>query len=390
MKLVMKRRKYCGNRPEKLRFMILDFFVDTILTIIGYKKNNDEVIPQKILLFNYGHLGDMLMMGYMVNALRIKHPSIEIHLVAGRWCKVLLENNPLYNKVFNLDHFQNNRQSISFIKKYFIYVKDIFSLIKSLKNEKYSHSFDFRYSAYNANQILPFLNIQQKCGFGTRGLGGLLDKEYFLLQNGTHTIEVQIQGLKNIGVDVCSHNIQPIILNNFDVTESLKYESKFLMVFPETGNPERMLSIDFWGKIIDLVFLKNPDIQLVICGVTNFNNQLSEILKKKHSDKIIEATNTLSIPQIINLLRKSEGSITLDSFPAHLSSSQTKTLCLFKNGSGNEYFPINSFPVHIIHDHKFSKNVLSFRDKMTVNYVENFHSVIFENQLKKSIIELFE
>ena len=386
----MKRRKYCGNRPAKLRFIILDFFVDTILAIICKKKNSNDVIPKKILLFNYGHLGDMLMMGYMINALRIKHPSVEIHLIAGRWCKILIENNPLYDKIFYFNHFQNSRQSIAFIKKYFVYVKDIFSLIKSLKNEKYSHSFDFRYSAYNANQILPFLNIQQKSGFGTRGLGGFLDKEYFLLQNGTHTIDVQVQGLKNIGVNVDCHNIQPVILNNFENIDSLKIDGKFLLVFPETGNPERMLSIDFWGKVIDLVFFKNPDIQLVICGVTDFNHQLSDALKKRFSEKIIEATNTISIPQIINLLKKSEGAITLDSFPAHLSSSQTKTLCLFKNGSGNEYIPINSFPVHIIHDHKFSKNVVSFRDKMTINYVENFESDIFENQFKKSIIELFE
>ncbi len=386
----MKKREYCGNRPAKLRFTILDFFVDTILKIIGYKKNSDDIIPQKILLFNYGHLGDMLMMGYMVNALRIKYPSIEIHLVAGRWCKVLIEKNPLYDKLFYLDHFQNNRQSISFTNKYLTYVKDIFSLIKLLKNERYSHSFDFRYSAYNANQILPFLNIQQKSGFGTRGLGGFLDKEYFLLQNGTHTIDVQVQGLKNIGVNVNSHTIEPVVLNNFDITESLKPNSKFLMIFPETGNPERMITIDFWYKIVDLVFLQNFDIQLVICGITEFNSQLSDGLKIKYPDRIIDATKILSIPQIVNLLKKSEGAITLDSFPAHLSSCQTKTLCLFKNGSGNEYFPINSFPVHIIHDHKFSKSINSFRDKMAINYVENFESNIFENQLKESIIELFE
>lgn len=370
--------------------MILDFFVDTILTIIGHKKNSDDIIPHKILLFNYGHLGDMLMMGYMVNALRIKHPNIEIHLVAGRWCKVLLENNPLYDRIFNIDHFQNNRQSISFLKKYLVYVRDIFKLIKLLKNEKYSHSFDFRYSAYNANQILPFLSIQQKCGFGTRGLGGFLDKEYFLLQDGTHTIDVQIQGFKNIGIDVNSHNIEAVILNNFDSTEPLKLDSKFLMIFPETGNPMRMFAIDFWDKIIDLVFLKQADTHLVICGVTHFNKQLSERLKRKYPDKITEASKSLSIPQIIKLLKKSEGAITLDSFPAHLSSVQTKTLCFFKNGFGTEYLPINSFPVQIIHDHQFSKDVVFFRDKMTIKYVENFHGGLFENQLEESIKQLFE
>ena len=245
-------------------------------------------------------------------------------------------------------------------------------------------------STHNANQILPFIHIEQKCGFGTRGLGGFLDKEYFLLQNGTHTIDVQIQGLKNIGVEVDSHSIQPVILNNFEVTDLLKLESKFLVIFPESGNPEKMITLDSWHRIIGTIFLIRPDIQLVICGITDFNMQLSKELKTKYHAKVIEATKTLSIPQIINLLKKSEGAITLDSFPAHLSSCQTNTLCLFKNGSGNEYFPINSFLTHIIHDHQFSKDVASFRDKMSVNYVENFQSNIFVNQLEKSIIELLQ
>ncbi len=386
----MKKREYCGNRPAKLRFLMIDFFVDTILAISGYKKNSDDITPQKILLFNYGHLGDMLMMGYMINTLRIKHPDVEIHLVAGRWCKVLIENNPLYDNIFYLDHFQNNRQSISFVKKYFFYLKDIFSLIKSLKNEKYSHSFDFRYSAYNANQILPFLNIQQKCGFGTRGLGGFLDKEYFLLQNGTHTIDVQVQGLKNIGVDVDSHVIDPVILNNFEVKQNLKIQPEYLIFFPETGNPERMFPYDFWYKITELILHQFADIQLIICGVTDFNRGLADSLRVKYPNNITEATKTLSIPQIINLFEHSKGAITLDSFPAHLSSVKTNTLCFFKNASGNEYFPINSFPIHIIHDNFFAKNASAFREKMSVNYVENFESDIFENQFKKSITELFD
>ena len=385
----MKKRKYCGNRPAKLRFIIIDFFVDAILKILGSKKNQNYVIPERILLFNYGHLGDMLMMGYMINVLKIKYPTVEIHLVAGRWCKLLIENNPLYDKVFYFDHFQNNRQPVPFFRKYLTHLNDTFSIIKQLKNINYSHSFDFRYSAYNANQLLPFLKIGQKNGFGTRGLGGLLDNEYFLLPNNTHTLDVQGQVMKNIGIDISSKTIQPVSLNDFEAKPTLQIQSKYLMIFPETGNPKRMFSLDFWHKIIDLILGKNIDFQLIICGITDFNSQLAHSLQAKYPNNIVEATKTLSIPQIINLLEKSEGAITLDSFPAHLASTKTNTLSFFKNGSGNEYFPINSFPIFIIHNHLSSKNITSFREKMMVNYVENFEDSKFENLLNKLLTELF-
>ena len=385
----MKKRAYCGNRPAKLRFLIIDFFVDTILSIIGYKKNETNVIPQKILLFNYGHLGDMLMMGYMINALKIKHPRIEVHLVAGRCCRVLVENNPLYDKIFYLDHFQTNRQPISRLKKYSQYIQDIFLVIKLLRDEQYSHSFDFRYSAYNANQLLPFLNIQQKHGFGTRGLGGLLDKEYFLLQNGTHTIDVQGQGLNNNGVEINSENIKPVLFFNKELAVPINPSLKYFVIFPEAGSANRMFLIDFWEHIVECIFSESVDSQIVICGVTEFNKGLANTLKSKYPQRIIDATNALKIPQLISLLKKAEGAITLDSFPAHLASTQTKTFCIFKNGSGNEYFPINSFQTQIIHDHHFSKNLINFRENMTINYVENFESQIFNEVLNKSINELF-
>lgn len=385
----MKKRAYCGNRPAKLRFLIIDFFVDIISSIFGRKKNENDIIPQDILLFNYGHLGDMLMMGYMVNALKIKHPSVKIHLVAGRWCKVLIENNPLYDEIFYLNHVQTNREPITYLRKYFHYFRDIFTLIKRLKKERYSHSFDFRYSANNANQILPFLNIKQKNGFGTRGLGGLLDKEYFLLQNGTHTIDVQSQGLKNIGVEINSKYVQPFLGTVFIDETPINPMSKFLIIFPETGNPDRMITIDFWKKIIDLLITQNIDYQMIMCGVTEFNHQLFNDLAVKYPNKFINATNILKIPQIISLLKKSEGAITLDSFPAHIASTLTKTLCLFKNGYGTEYLPINSFPVQIIHNHHFSKNATNFRENMTINYVESFDNQAFMDILNSSINEFF-
>ncbi|MDZ7897031.1 MAG: glycosyltransferase family 9 protein [Arcicella sp.] len=368
----MKKREYCGNRPAKLRFMIIDFFVDLIVNIFGSKKNQSYVVPQKVLLFNYGHLGDMLMMGYIINALKIKHSTVEIHLVAGRWCRILIENNPLYDKVFYLDHFQNNRQSISFLNKYFRHFKDSFSVIKSLRKENYSHSFDFRYSAYNANQLLPFLKINQKNGFGTRGLGGLLDNEYFLLKNGVHTIDVQAQGLKNIDVDIESRSIKPVITIKDETYQLEQLSSEYIIIFPEAGNSNKMLLTNHWEAICQSLLNHQPDIQLVICGLTKFSIQLFHNLSHKYGHKIVDASRNLSIPQIIRLLKNSKGAITLDSFPAHLAASQTQTLCLFKNGSGSEYFPINSFPTYIIHDHKFSKTVDTFRDKMTIDYVENF------------------
>jgi heptosyltransferase III len=375
----MKKKKYCGNRPAKLRFIIIDFFVDNFLRIIGSKKNKSFVNPQRVLLFNYGHLGDMLMMGYMINVLKIKYPKVETHLVVGRWCKVLIENNPLYDKIHYFNHYRNDRQNIPFLEKYVRHFKDIFFVMRELRKNQYSHSFDFRYSAYNANQMLPFLNIEQKNGFGSRGLGSLLDNEFYILSDESHTIDTQAQVLKSINVDINSKELQPNLLNYFGPAEMPPVGNKFIIIFPEAGNPERMLGLDFWVKIADEILSKMPNHQLIICGITDFNKKLSNSLSDKYVGKIIDATKTFSIIQIATLLDNADGAITLDSFPAHLASINTKTISFFKNASGNEYFPINSRHLHIIHDNEKVKSATAFRENMRVDFVESFQSNDFQS-----------
>lgn len=385
----MKIRKYCGNRPTKLKFRIIDFFVDTILSIVGSKKKDANNPPQQVLLFNFGHLGDMLMMGYMVNAFKKKYPNIKVHLVVGRWCKLLVENNPLFDEVEYLDHYKTNRQSISVFAKYKIFIRDSISLIKKYRNNDYTHSFDFRYSAHNANFILPFLKIQQKNGFGTRGLGGFLDNEYFMLKNETHTIDVQAQGLNSLYVDIDSANIKTFLPPYLEKNDEIKSEKNVFMIFPEAGTNNRMFSINFWINVIEVLRSQKSDSQIMICGITDFSKTMNDVLTTTFGIEVIIPFTKLTIPQIISTLKTSEGAITLDSFPAHLATTQTPTLCLFKEGTGIEYFPINAFPTYVIHNHQFSKNITSFRDKMKIEYIDSFERHDFNVTLLTAINYVF-
>ncbi len=384
----MIKREYCGNRPTKIGFSILDIFIDVSLFVLGKKKNKSYVHPQKILLFNFGHLGDMLMMGYMINALKKQFPTVEIHLVAGRWCKLLVENNPLFDKVFYVNHFQTNRSNLSFLEKIKMFLNDASAFIQEQKQYSYTHSFDFRYSAYNANPLLPFLKIQKKIGFGSRAWGGFLDKEYFLLPSPVHTIDIQIQVLSEL-IAENSLTLEPILFVAEQNVLPIQVTQDYLMIFPEAGIENKMLDLATWESIVTYYLQYFPQYQVIVCGLTDYTEQLSARLTQKHAENIINACGKLSIPQIIALLKKASGAITLDSFPAHLASTQTPTLCLFKGGSGFEYFPINAKATYIIHNHLYSKEITQFRADMDISYVESFDDEIFKKNLFVALNKLF-
>ncbi len=387
----MQKRIYCGNRPTKLRLLFIDFFIDFFYSTFGDKKNKERVFPKKILLFNFGHIGDMLIMGYMINVLKQNFPKIEIHLVAGIWCKELIEKNELFDKVFYINHYGTNRSSSSNFAKFRLYLTDIFAFIKTQRNEFYSHSFDFRYSGHNANILLPFLNIDRKIGFGTVGYGGFLDKEYFIPQQNSHTIDIQAQALSNLGLSINSKLIQPKIFLTKDVSNLLNIDTQFFMIFPEAGARAKMVNHELWIRIIDILVEKKDNTKIIICGLTKYSNELIvKLSRKNYHEKIVDAIGKLSILQLNSLLEKSLGAITLDSFPAHLACAQTRTLCLFKDGFGLEYLPINKFPVVVIHNHAPSKNVKDFRPEMNIEYISSFENTDSFKDIYQGLKNLFK
>jgi ADP-heptose:LPS heptosyltransferase len=162
------------------------------------------------------------------------------------------------------------------------------------------------------------------------------------------------------------------------------------MLFPEAGTTNRMFTFNFWINIVETLLLQKKNAQIMVCGVTDFSEKLNEALIAKFGTTTITPFSKLSIPQIISTLKSSQGAITLDSFPAHLSASQTPTLCLFKEGTGSEYFPINAFSTYIIHNHQFSKNFYTFRSKMKIVYIDSFENQGFNDILTMAISTVFK
>ena len=371
----MLKREYCGNRPTKLRLLIIDFFADFFVSILGNRRGKTNNFPNKILLFNFGHLGDILMMSYMINEFKQKFPNVEIHLVAGNWCESLIENNELFNTVFYVNHYKTNRGKTSAFSKFWHYIRDILSFVHSQRLHFYSHSFDFRYSAHNANILLPFLNINQKIGFGSVGFGGLLDIEKFILQQNSHTIDIQSQGLNDLGLSINGKTIFPKVFLPEKISNLVEVDSLYYMIFPEAGAENKMLSHELWISIITILIDKRKDFKIVICGLTNFSKILTyKLLQENYKNDIVDAVGKLSIMQINSLLKNSIGAITLDSFPAHLASAHTRTFCIFKDGFGFEYFPINTSPTYIAHNHLPSKNIQDFRLNMKIEYFSSFEN----------------
>jgi heptosyltransferase III len=390
----MKYRKYCALRRVLYFLWLKDIFVDIYAKFI-YKprlKNLPSSATKKIVFFNSGHLGDALIMSYTFPEIKKKYPDAIIDVVCGEWCKFIFDKNPLVRKVIVQNHFMTNRAGVSELKKWFIHLKTARLAAKELKKEIYDFSIDVRYSGAVSHWILPFINVKESYGFGSRGYGGLLQKEFFLPDTQFHTYEMQKSLLSEIGVETSLSSVVPYLpferINLEELKKKAGISSNSLLIFPEAGEQARMFDNVFWRKLCAEILEKTP-YDLLLCGEKPFTELLFNDLQKQlpTSKTKIAFAGKLRLAEVAALPQIAAAAIVLDSFPAHLCPISCKTFVLGKKAAGYHFFPINNKPTWMLHDHFLSKTYTLKRTNFKSQYIESLPEIVSDSSLLSDIIE---
>jgi heptosyltransferase-3 len=389
----MKYRKYCALRRILYFLWLKDVFVDVFAKLV-YKprlKNIPSNASKKIVFFNSGHLGDALIMSYNFPEIKKKYPDAVIDVVCGDWCKFVFDKNPLVRKVIVQNHFMTNRAGVSEFKKRLIHFKTALLAAKELKKEVYDFSIDVRYSGAVSHWILPFINVKESYGFGSRGYGGLLQKEFFLPDNQFHTYEMQTQLLKEIGVNTTVSSVVPYLpfesVNLEELKKKTNISANSLLIFPEAGEEGRMFDNGFWRKLCAEILEKTP-YDLLFCGEKSFTELLFKDLQNQLSGfkNRIDFAGKLRLSEVAALPQIVAAAIVLDSFPAHLCPISCKTLVLGKKAAGYHFFPINNKPTLMFHDHVLSKAYTLPRESFSSQYIENMTNIVEDISTLNTII----
>jgi heptosyltransferase-3 len=393
----MKFRKYCALRRELYFLWLKDIFVDIYAKFI-YKPKLKNLLSnhtKKILFFNSGHLGDALIMSYCFPEIKKKYPDAIIDVVCGEWCKFIFDKNPLVRNIIVQNHFMTNRSLKSTFKKLINHFKTASWAVKKLKNNSYDYSIDVRYSGAVSHWILPFIKVKKSYGFGSRGYGGLLEKEFFLPESQFHTYEMLSMLLKEIEIETSLSSVKPylpLVSENLEILkQKVKISSNSLLIFPEAGEQTRMFENDFWAKFCYEILIKTPH-DLLFCGEKPFNEALFCDLKNRFpnfKDRLLYS-GKLRLSEVAALPQIAAAAIVLDSFPAHLCSLSCKTLVLGKKAAGFHFFQLNNKETFMIHDHVLSKDFTLPRKGFSKKYIKNLNTIIFDKSILNEIIEFLK
>lgn len=381
--MIGKARKYCAPRSVAYPLQLLDVAVDAYARS-SYRKRGKEdpnADAPEILLMSSGHLGDALILTYTFPLIRARFPNAKIDVMAGSWCDPIWKDNPYIRRVIHLNHPGTSRRSLTRFGKWRELVQTSRAAINVLRGTVYDYSADIRFSSAPMHFLLPYLNVKRKIGFGTRGFGGLLDEEFFMPDEEVHTFELILTVLRPLGIDIPLRNIEPRFFHPVQTPAELwgklnrpVPDQKPILIFPESGDEVRMLSLDFWSELATRL-LAETDSPLIFAGKKVFTTKLYERVLANNpaaQNRLVAAVDNLNLQDIASFSEQARAAITLDSLPMHLCCLGCPTVSFQQNGMGIQFFPIASQPTLVLHNHPLSRNLTLDRPGFTGQYVTQF------------------
>ncbi len=388
------KRFYSGTPRETIPLAVIDFFVDFYAKWIYKKRKRDFVTDAPtFLIASLGHLGDALTVSYLFPIIRQKYPNAIIDVVSPSWCKVVYDNNSFVRQVFYIDHYLCNRSLLSKWQKIKQQFQSFQKNLPKLRAQHYDYYFDVRTSVGVSHFILPFTNVKKAVGFNRRGLGGLLDVELDVPKLPIyHHFVTYAMLLNEIGIDLQLENVVPY----FDINPSISWQNintrlsfnrttPYILLFPETGEPQRQMSPQFWADILNGI-LKKSNCSVLICGQTDFAGLITQKIKDTNdpitAQRVIDVSKKLSIQEIAFIAQKANYALTLDSFPEHLCCIFCKTITIYR-AAGLPFYPIANFQSLLFHSHLASVGV----DYERKNVEALYRASIDSPEVKSMIIE---
>lgn len=390
--MIGKARKYCAPRSVAYPLQALDLVVDTYARLTRQRRETPATDRPTVLVMTSGHLGDALILSYTFPLIHQRYPGAQIDVVAGSWCDPIWANNPYIRRTVSVDHPGTNRRALTTAQKWRVFGQTARAAIDRLRNDEYDYSIDIRFSSAPMHFLLPFLRVKRAIGFGSYGWGGLLDDEFFLPDGEFHNFSVIGELFGKMGVEADIRTVVPYFPTGHlaveTVWEKLRVpmpDGPVVLLFPETGSPERELPSAFWHNMVARLVHQQPDATFVFGGQTPLTNQLYSAARQAfptETHRFVPAVGTLTIRELATLARQAAFAVTLDSLPAHLCVIFCPTVSFFNEGMGLQFFPIGNQPSFVFHNHRASRNLTIDRPGFVSAYVERFDEDIIDQALR--------
>ena len=316
------------------RYIVRELFgySDFILGLFIAKKKYKE--PNKILISNIAHMGDFVVSIPAINAIIDRFPHAEVGILCSEESVEIARGIVTEDNVYVYRHWKLNRDKNYFIKKFIIYLHDLYRLTGILKGNNYDLGIDLYPYYPNSMFLLCLAKLSFRVGFASSGLSNLCSISYNIdLPFNKHITEYQKNLLKSF-FNKCLNFEGDWIINkyfeNWNIPKNNVVDFKrYYVLQVGAGTVEKRWPSKYWGELID-----NIDDKVIIVGKGNedlsYYFEIEKSINKK--ENIVNMINKLSFADLVNLISKSNCVIAGDSLLTHIAYGlDIPQICILAN-----------------------------------------------------------
>ena len=284
---------------------------------------------KKILFMRYdGKIGDMVINTLMFREIKKKYPHIEIGVVTKGGARIIIENNPNVDKVYE---YQKDRKSIK-------------KLASKITEEKYDLVIDFS-EILRVNQMMLINLCRARFNMGlNKEEWDLFDISYSKLEGYIHITEIYRRILEKLGITDITIGYELF----FDEEQKNKVDDllrdithKKIVVFnPFAASKHRDLNLENILKIGKIV-LEDENNILIFIGEKRRKKELENVIKELGKDVIFPELE--NIMETSYLISKADLVITPDTSIVHIAAAFKRKLIAIYRLDNKEENKINRY-----------------------------------------------
>ncbi|NGX55677.1 MAG: Lipopolysaccharide core heptosyltransferase RfaQ [Chlamydiae bacterium] len=277
--------------------------------------------PDKILLCNGAHLGDLIISTAVLPILKKAFPDTKIGFLVGSWALPVVQNHTMIDWIHCFDHPHINRRPISQSEKKKQGHESWIQAIKEVREKEYDLAIDLYYF-YQANSgsLLTETEIPIRCCYwGSPSHFHFTHRLFWDFLN-LHMVENHRMMMEKIGITKSALPSLKMTLDYKDtVSLSVKLpEQPYIVVHPGVGDWRRQWKTSYWKRLLHQ--LQQLDHPLIFLGRGKKERVfLAEITRELSSPIIL--CDQLSWRELIPLIEKARCLVGLESMCGHLAAA---------------------------------------------------------------------
>jgi ADP-heptose:LPS heptosyltransferase/glycosyltransferase involved in cell wall biosynthesis len=314
-----RRREMTGPYSARNPLLVGTLYaLDAASALLPIRRDEvPEGRPLRVLVANWGHLGDVVTILPLLKYLQ-DHPRVEeLGVLIGSWARPVLESSDIAARIHVIDHWALDRSNKSIMSKVMRYGARYPALVDELRERRYDMSIDTFPTFPSTHGITWNASIARRVGFTSGGLGRCLTDPFGWTPDDRFILDHELELLKPLLGEAYPRSL-PACYPGFKAPAPqhlLGFAGKPYIII-HMGPSVRGWVLEKWIALA--AALNDQGYQLVATGGTTEEAEDAGALSKRVP--IRDLTGRLSWSQFVATVVGASAILTIDSVAGHVAA----------------------------------------------------------------------